>query len=39
MNVTDDCSARLLRLPLWTGMGADVPGRVAAELMAIVGPG
>jgi dTDP-4-amino-4,6-dideoxygalactose transaminase len=36
MAVTDDRSARLVRLPLWTGIGSDVPGRVAAELMAAV---
>lgn len=36
MDVTDDCSARLLRLPLWTGLGDDVPARVAAELMAAI---
>jgi dTDP-4-amino-4,6-dideoxygalactose transaminase len=36
MDVTDDCSARLVRLPLWTGLGADVPERVAAELMATI---
>jgi dTDP-4-amino-4,6-dideoxygalactose transaminase len=36
MDVTDDCSARLLRLPLWSGLGADVPARVAAELTATV---
>jgi hypothetical protein len=36
MEVTDDCSARLLRLPLWSGLSAEVPPRVAAELMAAV---
>jgi hypothetical protein len=36
MAVTDDRSARLVRLPLWTGIGSDVPDRVAAELMAAV---
>jgi dTDP-4-amino-4,6-dideoxygalactose transaminase len=36
MHVTDNCSARLVRLPLWIGMGTDVPGRVAAELMATI---
>jgi len=36
MDVTDDCSARLVRLPLWTGMGADVTERVAAELTATI---
>jgi hypothetical protein len=25
MSVTDDCSARLIRLPLWVGMPEDVP--------------
>jgi dTDP-4-amino-4,6-dideoxygalactose transaminase len=28
MSVTDDCSARLIRLPLWVGMGLDVPEMV-----------
>jgi dTDP-4-amino-4,6-dideoxygalactose transaminase len=36
MDVTDDCSPRLVRLPLWTGLGADVPERVAAELLATI---
>jgi dTDP-4-amino-4,6-dideoxygalactose transaminase len=36
MDVTDDCSARLVRLPLWVGMDAEVPGTVAGELAAAV---
>jgi dTDP-4-amino-4,6-dideoxygalactose transaminase len=36
MDVTDDASARLVRLPLWFGMDPDVPARVAADLMATV---
>ena len=36
MNVTDDVSARLVRLPLWFGMDADLPARVAADLMATI---
>ena len=36
MDVTDRCSARLARLPLWMGMGADVPAHVAMELMATI---
>jgi dTDP-4-amino-4,6-dideoxygalactose transaminase len=36
MDVTDDCSARLVRLPLWMGMGADLPARVAAALTATI---
>ena len=36
MDVTDHVSARLVRLPLWMGMGADVPARVASELMATI---
>jgi dTDP-4-amino-4,6-dideoxygalactose transaminase len=32
--VTDDCSARLVRLPLWIGMGDETPGRIAADLGA-----
>jgi dTDP-4-amino-4,6-dideoxygalactose transaminase len=34
--VTDDCSARLVRLPLWVGMGEDAPRQVVAELAAAV---
>jgi dTDP-4-amino-4,6-dideoxygalactose transaminase len=37
MAVTDDHSARLVRLPLWLGMGADTPRLVAAELGAALG--
>ena len=32
MTVTDDRSARLVRLPLWVGMGADTPARVVSVL-------
>jgi dTDP-4-amino-4,6-dideoxygalactose transaminase len=32
MAVTDDCSARLIRLPLWVGMDADMVDRVVAVL-------
>jgi len=31
MQVTDDCSARLVRLPLWVGMGDDTPRTVVHE--------
>jgi len=37
MAVTDDHSARLVRLPLWLGMGAETPRLVAAELGAAFG--
>jgi dTDP-4-amino-4,6-dideoxygalactose transaminase len=36
MDVTDHVSARLVRLPLWMGMGADVPAHVASELTATI---
>jgi dTDP-4-amino-4,6-dideoxygalactose transaminase len=36
MAVTDDCSARLVRLPLWIGMGAETPGRVLTEVSAAI---
>jgi dTDP-4-amino-4,6-dideoxygalactose transaminase len=36
MAVTDDCSARLVRLPLWVGMDSTGPARVAAELFEIL---
>jgi dTDP-4-amino-4,6-dideoxygalactose transaminase len=32
MSVTDDVSARLIRLPLWVGMPLDVPGMVVERL-------
>jgi dTDP-4-amino-4,6-dideoxygalactose transaminase len=32
MSVTDDCSARLIRLPLWVEMGAEVPEVVVERL-------
>ena len=31
MEVTDDCSARLVRLPLWIGMGEDTPRAIVHE--------
>jgi dTDP-4-amino-4,6-dideoxygalactose transaminase len=37
MAVTDDHSARLVRLPLWLGMGAETPRLVAGELGAALG--
>ena len=36
MAVTDDCSARLVRLPLWVEMGADAPARVVNVLSAAI---
>ena len=36
LDVTDDCSARLVRLPLWVGMDAGVPATVIGELAAAV---
>jgi len=41
MSVTDDCSARLIRLPLWVGMPAEVPEMVVErvrESVAAVSP-
>jgi dTDP-4-amino-4,6-dideoxygalactose transaminase len=32
MDVTDDCSSRLIRLPLWAGMDPGVPAQVMAAL-------
>jgi len=40
MSVTDDCSARLIRLPLWIGMPADTPQMIVErvrESVAAVG--
>ena len=41
MSITDDCSARLIRLPLWVGMPEDTPQliieRVAEAVTAITG--
>jgi len=34
MSVTDDRSSRLVRLPLWVGMGEETPGHVVTELAA-----
>ena len=36
MSVTDDCSARLIRLPLWVGMEPEAPARVVAALSAAI---
>jgi dTDP-4-amino-4,6-dideoxygalactose transaminase len=36
MSVTDDCSARLIRLPLWIGMPEDAPQLVVDRLAEIV---
>jgi len=36
MAVTDDRSARLLRLPLWVGMDADAPRQVLSALAAAI---
>jgi dTDP-4-amino-4,6-dideoxygalactose transaminase len=36
MTVTDERSARLVRLPLWVGMPADGPARAIAELTSAV---
>ena len=41
MSVTDDCSARLIRLPLWVGMPAEAPEMVVErvrESVAAVSP-
>jgi dTDP-4-amino-4,6-dideoxygalactose transaminase len=41
MSVTDDCSSRLIRLPLWVGMPAEVPEMVVErvrESVAAVSP-
>jgi dTDP-4-amino-4,6-dideoxygalactose transaminase len=34
MATTDDRSERLVRLPLWVGMGDDTPARVISEVAA-----
>jgi dTDP-4-amino-4,6-dideoxygalactose transaminase len=36
MHVTDDYSARLIRLPLWVGMGDDVPQTVVDTLTEVL---
>ena len=36
MQVTDACSARLVRLPLWVGMGEDTPRAVVHEFALAV---
>jgi dTDP-4-amino-4,6-dideoxygalactose transaminase len=37
MSVTDDRSARLIRLPLWLGMGDSTPALVVAALTETLG--
>jgi dTDP-4-amino-4,6-dideoxygalactose transaminase len=37
MSVTDDCSARLIRLPLWVGMPEEASREVVEQLAATVG--
>jgi dTDP-4-amino-4,6-dideoxygalactose transaminase len=32
---TDQLSSRLLRLPLWLGLGSDVPEAIASEIEAL----
>jgi hypothetical protein len=32
---TDELSGRLLRLPLWLGLGSDVPDAIASEIEAL----
>jgi dTDP-4-amino-4,6-dideoxygalactose transaminase len=36
MHVTDDCSSRLIRLPLWVGLEGDVPTRVVDVLREVL---
>ena len=36
MHVTDECSARLIRLPLWVGMEDDVPRHVVDTLSEVL---
>jgi dTDP-4-amino-4,6-dideoxygalactose transaminase len=36
MEVTDDCSARLVRLPLWTDMTADLPDTVVDTVREVL---
>jgi dTDP-4-amino-4,6-dideoxygalactose transaminase len=41
MSVTDDCAARLIRLPLWIGMPSDAPQMIierVRESVAAVSP-
>jgi hypothetical protein len=36
MSVTDDCSARLIRLPLWVGMLEDAPQLIVDRVFEVV---
>jgi dTDP-4-amino-4,6-dideoxygalactose transaminase len=36
MDVTDDCSSRLIRLPLWMGMSSDMPVTVVSALQDVL---
>jgi dTDP-4-amino-4,6-dideoxygalactose transaminase len=36
MSITDDCSSRLIRLPLWIGIGDETTRRISAELSAAI---
>jgi dTDP-4-amino-4,6-dideoxygalactose transaminase len=36
MSVTDDCSARLIRLPLWVGMLEDAPQLIVDRVLEVV---
>ena len=36
MSVTDDCSARLIRLPLWVGMPEDTPQMIVDRVLEVV---
>jgi dTDP-4-amino-4,6-dideoxygalactose transaminase len=36
MAVTDDCSSRLIRLPLWMGMTPDMPAEVVGALQGVL---
>jgi dTDP-4-amino-4,6-dideoxygalactose transaminase len=36
MSVTDDCSARLIRLPLWVGMPEDAPQMIVERVAEVV---
>ena len=36
MSVTDDCSARLIRLPLWVGMPEDAPRMIVERVAEVV---
>ena len=36
MSVTDDCSSRLIRLPLWVGMPEDAPQLITERVLEVV---